>query len=175
MKPIDPIERAAVEAARQAHYAQTAAKLQTAAPATPTRAELVAALVEAFRAYLADASDEDVLAMALSRGLIDNTDDADPGIEATTAEPTAEATGETAADGADATEVKVAEDDEVQHPLNHDADGKPGGDAAAAKGLTKREIIADLIAMDVDHNPRADQSSLLALRNEARARRDAAQ
>lgn len=54
-----------------------------------------------------------------------------------------------------------------------DGDGKPGGDAAGTGGLTKSEIIADLIAMNVDHDPRDKKADLLALRDEARAIRDA--
>ena len=42
------------------------------------------------------------------------------------------------------------------------------------EGLTKAEIIADLEAMQVDYDVRAKKADLLALRNEARAKRDAA-
>lgn len=51
-------------------------------------------------------------------------------------------------------------------------------DAAPAdptEGLTKPEIIADLIAMDIEHNPRDAKADLLALRNAGRAARDADQ
>jgi hypothetical protein len=48
---------------------------------------------------------------------------------------------------------------------------------AAPKGdpslLTKAEIIADLEGMSVEFDPRAAKADLLALRNEARAIRDA--
>ena len=54
-----------------------------------------------------------------------------------------------------------------------DGDGKPGGDASAAEGLTKAEIIADLEGMGVEFDPRDKKADLLALRNEARAIRDA--
>lgn len=40
-------------------------------------------------------------------------------------------------------------------------------------GLTKAEIHADLEALGVEFDPRARKADLLALRNEARAKRDA--
>jgi hypothetical protein len=46
-------------------------------------------------------------------------------------------------------------------------------DPVAAKGLTKQEIIADLEGMGIEFDPRAAKADLLALRNEARAARDA--
>lgn len=46
-------------------------------------------------------------------------------------------------------------------------------EAASTDGLTKPEIIADLEAMNVDFDPRARKADLLALRDEARAIRDA--
>jgi hypothetical protein len=58
-------------------------------------------------------------------------------------------------------------------PLDHDRDGEPGG-SEPGHGLTKSEIIADLEAMAVPYDPRAVKAELLALRNAARAERDAA-
>ena len=46
-------------------------------------------------------------------------------------------------------------------------------DADPAAGLTKSEISADLMAMNVDFDPKAPKAELLALRAEARAIRDA--
>lgn len=58
------------------------------------------------------------------------------------------------------------------HPLDHDGDGRKGG-SEPDEGLTKAEIIADLEAMGVDYDPRSKKADLLALRDEARAIRDA--
>lgn len=56
----------------------------------------------------------------------------------------------------------------------HTLYAEPGAEPEAGpEGLTKTEIIADLEAMGVDYNPRAPKASLLALRNDARAIRDA--
>lgn len=57
-------------------------------------------------------------------------------------------------------------------------DGKTGGSIQSEDdddGLTKAEISADLEAMGVEFDPRAKKADLLALRNDARAKRDAAQ
>lgn len=74
--------------------------------------------------------------------------------------------------------INEADFDAAKHtlwsdPLDHDGDGQPGGDVSASDGLTKAEIIADLIAMDVYHDPRDKKADLSALRDEARAIRDA--
>ena len=74
-------------------------------------------------------------------------------------------------------------------PLDHDEDGKKGGSKPRkAKGntvtgdgsgvalppiLTRTEIEADLTAMNVDFDPALDDAALMALRDEARAIRDA--
>lgn len=61
-------------------------------------------------------------------------------------------------------------------PLDHDGDGKKGGSLPPDDdddGLTKAEIHADLEALGVEFDPRAKKADLLALRNEARAARDA--
>lgn len=53
---------------------------------------------------------------------------------------------------------------------------KAGGFVVAADptdGLTKAEIHADLEALGVEFDPRARKADLMALRNEARAKRDA--
>lgn len=83
--------------------------------------------------------------------------------------------------------------DAKDHPDSHEANVRPedvgaweanGWVVAGAgpvsdldddsEGLTKREIHADLVAMDVEFDPRAKRADLLALRNEARAKRDTA-
>lgn len=74
--------------------------------------------------------------------------------------------------------INESDFDEAVHtlyvdPLDHDGDGEKGG-SEPGHGLTKAEIIADLEAMQVEYDPRAVKAELLALRNEARAARDAA-
>lgn len=76
--------------------------------------------------------------------------------------------------------INEADFDAAKHtlwtdPLDHDGDGKPGGDASATDGLTKAEIIADLEAMGVEFDPRDRKADLLAQRDAARAAVDAAQ
>ena len=68
----------------------------------------------------------------------------------------------------------------VADPLDHDGDGQKGGSKPkgkkkpdAANGLTQSEIEADLTAMGVDFDPTQSADELLALRDEARAIRDA--
>lgn len=55
----------------------------------------------------------------------------------------------------------------------------PGADivqrTGPTSGLTKREIEADLEGMSIEFDPRSRRSELLALRNEARAERDASE
>ncbi|UPT53212.1 hypothetical protein [Synechococcus phage Ssp-JY42] len=89
--------------------------------------------------------------------------------------------------------VKLVRDAEA-HPDSHEAnvrpedvdawkangwsvEGVPDGvaDHDDGDGLTKPEIAADLEAMGVEFNPRASKADLLALRNEARAKRDVAE
>lgn len=75
-------------------------------------------------------------------------------------------------------EINESDFDETIHtlyvdPLDHDGDGERGG-SEPGHGLTKAEIIADLEAMAVPYDPRAVKADLLALRNAARAERDAA-
>jgi hypothetical protein len=75
-------------------------------------------------------------------------------------------------------EINESDFDEAIHtlyvdPLDHDRDGERGG-SEPGHGLTKREVIADLEAMAVPYDPRSGKADLLALRNAARAERDAA-
>ena len=72
----------------------------------------------------------------------------------------------TAAPSADLTATIAAA---FADPLDHDGDGKMGGDASASDGLTKAEIIADLEGMGEDFDPRHKKADLLAQRNAARA------
>lgn len=88
--------------------------------------------------------------------------------------------------------VKLVRDADA-HPDSHEANVRPEDvDAWEANGwalegvpdgavhrddddgLTRPEIIADLEAMQVDYDVRAKKADLLALRNEARAKRDEA-
>lgn len=69
-------------------------------------------------------------------------------------------------------EINESDFDPNLHEL-YEPGSKAPADSDDTAALTKREICADLEAMGVDYDARTKVETLLALRNEARAARDA--